>query len=153
MGQRGSETVLTFLYAIEIVVALGLIILVHELGHFLTAKWFDVHVRKFALGLGPVIGIPMRSAGRWVYRPLLRWGRGETEYSLRWFPLGGFVDLVGEHPEAETGSDPRGLCNKAPWQRCIVFSAGVVMNAVLALMPPTKRYVVFGVMMMSVCVS
>ena len=122
----------TFLYILEIVVALGLIIVLHELGHFLAAKWFDVHVRKFALGMGPVIGIPMRSGGRWVYRPLLKWGRGETQYSLRWLPLGGFVDLVGEHAEAETGSDPRGLCNKAAWQRCIVFSAGVVMNAVLA---------------------
>jgi regulator of sigma E protease len=99
----------------------------------MTAKWFGVHVRKFALGMGPIIGIPMRSGGRWVYRPLLQWGKGETEYSLRWFPLGGFVDLVGEHPEAETGSDPRGLCNKPAWQRCIVFSAGVVMNAVLAM--------------------
>jgi regulator of sigma E protease len=47
--------------------------------------------------------------------------------------VGGFVDLVGEHPEAESGDDPRGLCNKPAWQRVVVFSAGVAMNALLAL--------------------
>jgi len=123
----------TILYVVEIVLGLGLIILVHELGHFLAAKWFGVHVRKFAIGFGPVVGVPVRAGGRWQYRGLLTWGKGETEYSVRWLPLGGFVDLAGEHPEVEDGKDPRGLCNKPAWQRIVVFSAGVVMNAVLAL--------------------
>jgi len=91
---------------------------VHELGHFLTAKWFGVRVYRFALGMG---------------RPIVKWQGGETEYSLRWIPLGGFVDLAGEHPSSEDGGDPRGLCNKPAWQRVVVFSAGVAMNAVLAV--------------------
>ena len=102
----------------EIVIALGLIIFVHELGHFMTAKWFGVRVRRFALGMGPII---------------VKWVRGETEYSLRWVPIGGFVDLVGEHPDAEEADDPRGLWRRPAWQRIVVFSAGVVMNALLAL--------------------
>jgi regulator of sigma E protease len=106
------------LYIIEIVVALGLIIFVHELGHFLSAKAFGVRARKFALGMGPVI---------------VKWGKGETEYSIRWIPLGGFVDLVGEHPEADEADDPRGLWRRPAWQKIIVFAAGVFMNAVLAL--------------------
>ncbi|MCX5683875.1 MAG: RIP metalloprotease RseP [Planctomycetota bacterium] len=105
-------------YVLEIVVALGLIIFVHELGHFMTAKWFNVRVRRFALGMGPII---------------VKWVRGETEYSLRWIPIGGFVDLVGEHPDAEEADDPRGLWRRPAWQKIIVFSAGVVMNAFLAL--------------------
>ena len=105
-------------FVAEIVIALGLIIFVHELGHFMTAKWFGVRVRRFALGMGPII---------------VKWVRGETEYSLRWVPIGGFVDLVGEHPDAEEADDPRGLWRRPPWQRIVVFSAGVVMNALLAL--------------------
>jgi len=108
----------TLLYVVEIAVAIGLLILVHELGHFLTAKWFGVRVRQFALGFGP---------------PILRWKRGDTEYSLRSIPLGGFVDLAGEHPEAEGADDPKALWRRPVWQRIVIFSAGVVMNALAAI--------------------
>ncbi len=109
----------TVVYVLEVVVALGLVILVHELGHFLTAKWFGVHVRRFAIGMGP---------------PLVRWQRGETEYSLRWLlPLGGFVDMAGEDPSAEGADDPRGLSSKPAWQRLVVFASGVAMNGALAV--------------------
>ncbi|HUU10739.1 MAG TPA: RIP metalloprotease RseP [Phycisphaerae bacterium] len=106
------------LYGFEIAVALGLIIFVHELGHFLAAKWAGVHVRKFAMGMGPAI---------------IKWTRGETEYSLRCIPVGGFVDLAGEQPESDDAHDPGALCNRPPWKRAIVFAAGVTMNALLAL--------------------
>ena len=109
---------LNVLYAVEVAVALGLIILVHELGHFLAAKRFGVRVRRFAIGMGPVI---------------IKWGRGETEYSLRWIPVGGFVDLAGEHPEADEADDPKALWRRPAWQRTVIFSAGVIMNAILAL--------------------
>jgi len=107
------------LYVLEIVVAFGLVIFIHELGHFLAAKWCGVHVRKFAIGFGP---------------PLLKWQPGETEYSLRPIPLGGFVDLAGEHPDVDEEDNPRALWRRPAWQRATVFSAGVVMNAVLALL-------------------
>ena len=108
----------TLLYVVEIAVAIGLLILVHELGHFLTAKWFGVRVRQFALGFGP---------------PILRWKRGDTEYSLRCIPVGGFVDLAGEHPEAEGADDPKALWRRPAWQRIVIFSAGVVMNVFAAI--------------------
>jgi len=105
------------LYAVEIAIALGLIIFVHELGHFAAAKAFGVWVRRFAIGFGPA---------------LLSWKRGETEYSLRAFPLGGFVEPMGEHPDTEGGDDPRALWRRPAWQRATVFAAGVVLNGVLA---------------------
>ncbi len=118
---------------IEILVAVGLIIFVHELGHFMTAKWFGVRVRRFALGMGPIIV-------KYVY--------GETEYSLRWIPIGGFVDLVGEHPEAGEADDSRGLWRRPAWQKIVVFSAGVLMNAVLALVLFTLAPI-FGVQVLT----
>jgi len=106
------------LYVIEVAVAFGLVIFIHELGHFLAAKWCGVHVRKFAIGFGP---------------PLVKWKPGETEYSLRPIPLGGYVDLAGERPEADGGDDPRAFWRKPPWKRAIIFSAGVGMNLLLAI--------------------
>jgi len=106
-------------YLVEVVVAFGLVIFLHELGHFLAAKWCGVHVRKFAIGFGP---------------PILKWQPGETQYSLRPIPLGGFVDLAGEHPDTDEEDDPRALWRRPAWQRAVVFSAGVGMNAVLALL-------------------
>ena len=108
----------TVLYVFEVAVALGLIIFVHELGHFLAAKGFGVWVRRFAIGFGP---------------PIVKWQRGETEYSVRAFPLGGFVEPMGDHPDSEGGDDPRALWRIPAWQRIVVFSAGVFMNAVLAV--------------------
>ena len=108
----------TVLYAFEIAVALGLIIFVHELGHFLAAKWCGVWVRRFAIGFGP---------------PLIKWTRGETEYSLRILPLGGFVEPMGDSPEGEGGDSPRALWRKPAWQKILIFAAGVLMNALLAM--------------------
>ena len=109
----------TVLYAFEIAVALGLIVFTHELGHFLAAKWCGVWVRRFAIGFGP---------------PLIKWTRGDTEYSLRILPLGGFVEPMGDSPEGEGGDDPRALWRKPAWQKIAIFSAGVVMNALLAML-------------------
>lgn len=108
----------TVLVIIEIAIALGLMIFVHELGHFLAAKWFGVWVRKFAIGFGPSI---------------VKWQRGETEYSLRVLPLGGFVELMGDLPESEGGDNPRAPWRRPAWQRVVVFAAGVGMNALLAI--------------------
>ncbi|MDR3344556.1 MAG: site-2 protease family protein [Oscillospiraceae bacterium] len=93
----------------------GLIVMVHECGHFLTAKLFKVKVHKFALGMGPRI---------------LKWGKGETEYSLRLFPIGGFVMMEGEDEESD---DERAFNKKPAWQRMIILAAGAIMNLLLGL--------------------
>ncbi|MDR1805237.1 MAG: M50 family metallopeptidase [Clostridium sp.] len=97
------------------IVFFGIIIMVHECGHFLTAKLFKVKVHKFALGMGP---------------RLLKWGKGETEYSLRLFPIGGYCMMEGEDGDSE---DPRAFGNKKPWQRMIILAAGAAMNLLLGL--------------------
>lgn len=88
-------------------------IFIHELGHFLAAKLMGVRVNQFAIGFGPV---------------LLRWGKGETEYSLRLLPLGGFCAMEGEDEES---ADGRAFCNKKPWRRFIITAAGAFFNIVL----------------------
>lgn len=98
--------------------ALGVIIAVHELGHLIVAKLFDVRVTAFSLGFGPRI---------WGFR------RGETEYRLSLVPLGGYVRLGGEQPDETTG-DPREFLSKPRWQRIFVYLAGPAMNVVLAIL-------------------
>ena len=90
-----------------------LIILVHEFGHFFTAKLCGIRVNEFALGMGP---------------KLFQWKRGETVYSIRLLPIGGFCAMEGENG---TSDDPRAFVNKAAWKRIIVVSAGAAMNIIL----------------------
>lgn len=128
-------TALSFVFAF--VLMLGVLVFVHELGHFLVAKLFDVKVLKFSLGFGPAVGIG---------RHRLAWKRGETEYVVAWFPLGGFVKMLGENPDeerlaAEEGAEPpepidpadipRAFNNKPVWQRLLILFAGPGMNLLL----------------------
>jgi regulator of sigma E protease len=92
------------------------LVIIHEMGHFLAAKIFGIKVLEFGIGLPP------RIKG-------LGFKRGETEYTLNWLPLGGFVRLLGE----EDPTDPRSLAAAAKWKRLTVLCAGVVMNLVLAV--------------------
>lgn len=94
---------------------LGVIVFVHELGHFATAKFFGVKVEEFGLGFPPKI------FGK---------KKGETEYTVNWIPLGGFVKIAGE--DGENRDDPRSFGAKPVWQRAIILSAGVLMNFLLA---------------------
>jgi regulator of sigma E protease len=96
---------------------LGVIIFVHEGGHYLLAKAFDTKVLTFSLGFGPRI---------------FGFQRGETEYRVSWVPLGGYVRLGGESPEDATG-DPRDFQSKPRWQRIVVYLAGPAMNVVLSI--------------------
>lgn len=100
------------------VFALGIIIFVHEGGHYLVAKLFGMRVLTFSLGFGKRV-----------------WGftRGETDYRLSAIPLGGYVKLSGEEL-GETGEDPRDFGNRPRWQRVLVYLAGPAMNAVLAIL-------------------
>jgi regulator of sigma E protease len=93
------------------IMLVGLVV-AHEFAHFVTAKMFGVYVHEFGIGFPPRI-----------------WGKrfGETEYTLNWLPLGGFVRLMGE----EDPSDPRSLAAKPPWQRLIILASGGVANLIL----------------------
>ncbi len=100
----------------KIVIALllfGVIIFVHELGHFLVAKACKIRVNEFALGMGP---------------KLFSFGKGETTYSLRLLPFGGFCAMEGED---DASDDPKAFGNKKVWQRILVVVAGVLMNFIL----------------------
>jgi regulator of sigma E protease len=109
----------TFLIQIlSFVFALGVIIVVHEAGHLLVAKAFDVRVLTFSVGFG---------------RKLWSTQRGETEYRLSAVPLGGYVRLGGESIEEATGNDPREFLSKPRWQRILVYLAGPAMNVILAI--------------------
>lgn len=95
------------------VLVFGLVIFVHELGHFTTAKLAGIKVNEFAIGMGP---------------KLLSFGKGETRYSLRAFPIGGFVSMEGED---EASSDVRGFQQASIPRRLLVMVAGAFMNMVL----------------------
>jgi regulator of sigma E protease len=100
-------------------VLLGLVIFVHELGHFLVAKWRGVRVLKFSLGFGPSI---------------VRWTRGETEYRLSWIPLGGYVQMAGDSP-AEDGIMPSRqdeFLSHHWFGRLLIAAAGPAANLVTA---------------------
>lgn len=111
-------------YLLPFVIVLGIMIFFHELGHFLVAKYFGVKVLKFALGFGPKI------AGKEI---------GETEYSIRYVPLGGFVKMLGEDEEDEDSQDltpeetERAFNYKHPLKRIAIVAAGPIFNLVLAL--------------------
>ncbi len=90
-----------------------LIVFVHEFGHFITAKLSGVRVNEFALGMGP---------------KLLKLQKGETLYSLRLFPIGGFCAMEGEDEESD---DSRAFNNKPVWKRMIIVVAGAFMNILL----------------------
>ena len=94
---------------------LSVLIFVHELGHFVMARRVGAKVEEFGFGYPPrIFGIR----------------RGETIYSLNWIPIGGFVKILGE--DGEERNNPRSLNSKSIWQRAQVFSAGVIMNFILA---------------------
>ena len=100
------------------ILVLGVLIFVHELGHFLAARRIGVRVLTFSLGFGP---------------KLLKFRRGDTEYCVSAIPLGGYVKMAGENPEdARTGASDEFL-SKNKWQRFQVLIMGPVMNLALAL--------------------
>lgn len=97
---------------------LGVLVFIHELGHFLLARWNGVRVLTFSLGFGP---------------KLLKVQRGDTEYCISAIPLGGYVKMAGENPEDQpTGADDEFLA-KTKWQRFQILIAGPVMNLLLAV--------------------
>ena len=105
-------TLLAFLFV------LGVLVFIHELGHFLLARYNGVKVLTFSLGFGPKI---------------LKFQRGDTEYCISIIPLGGYVKMAGENPDdAKTGADDEFL-SKSKWQRFQILIAGPAMNLLLAV--------------------
>lgn len=111
---------MTFLSILAFILILGLIVLVHEFGHFIWAKKFGVHIYEFSIGMGPVL--------------FSHEGKDKIKYRLRLFPIGGFVQMAGEVYEDDDKVDKKDfMCNK-PWhQRIIIIVAGVVNNFILAI--------------------
>ncbi len=101
-------TIIAFIFAI------GILITVHELGHFLAAKASGINVKEFSIGFPPRI---------------LSFTRGETKYTIGLLPLGGYVSMLGENSESK---DPRAFNNQTPGKRFFVSVAGVIMNFALA---------------------
>lgn len=107
---------MTVLYVIIAILIFGVLIAVHELGHFVAAKSCGVRVNEFAIGMGPAL---------WKKQ------RGETVYALRAIPFGGYCAMAGEDEEMD---DPAAFTSQAVWKRLIILSAGAFMNFVFGLL-------------------
>ncbi len=137
------STLLDYLY---LAIGFSMVIFIHELGHFLAAKYCDVRVEQFALGFGHALVSFRKGLG-------FRWGStnsevekikkdfpdtakdiGETEYRINWLPLGGYVKMLGQDDLRPGGvaDDPRAYNNKSIRARMLIVSAGVIMNVILA---------------------
>ncbi|MCX6627618.1 MAG: site-2 protease family protein, partial [Candidatus Solibacter sp.] len=108
-----------------LLVLIGIMIMIHELGHFWAARYFDVKVEAFSFGFGP---------------RLFGFRRGDTDYRFSLILLGGYVKMAGEQPSDENVDDPRGFLSKPRWQRLIIAFAGPLMNMVLAVALLTGLY-------------
>ncbi len=106
------------LYVIVAIFIFGLLILIHELGHYIAARIFKVTIKEFSIGMGP---------------KLISYTSKKTNiaYSLRLFPIGGFVAMVGEDEETD---DPNALNKKKPWKRLIIMAAGAAMNILVGVL-------------------
>lgn len=100
------------IYVLAAILIFGVLIAVHELGHFMAAKACGVRVNEFAIGMGPAI---------------FKKTKGETTYALRILPIGGFCAMEGEEEDSD---DPRALNNQGFWQKLLIFAAGAAMNFV-----------------------
>ena len=99
-------------------IVLGIIIVIHELGHFLVAKFFKIKVETFSVGFGP---------------RLIGFRKGDTDYRLSAFPLGGYVKMAGETPMDAITGEAYEFLSKPKWQRFLVAAAGPAMNMILAV--------------------
>ena len=107
---------MTIFSIVLIILFFGLLIAIHEFGHFIAAKTLGVRVNEFSIGMGPAI---------------FSREKGETTYSLRALPIGGFCAMEGEE---ESSDDPRSFHNKPFWKKFIVLVAGAFMNFVAGLL-------------------
>ena len=111
---------MTILFILITILLFGALIAIHEFGHFIAAKTLGVRVEEFAIGMGP---------------KLLSRTRGETTYSLRALPIGGFCSMEGEE---EASDDPRSFSGKPAWKKFIILVAGAFLNFVTGLVTSLK---------------
>lgn len=112
--------------AVAVTVVLGVMVLVHEWGHFVVAKAFGVRVEVFSIGFGP------RLFGR---------KRGDTDYRVSALPLGGYVKMAGDNPLEERAGAPDEFLSKPRWQRALVAIAGPAMNVITAVVLIAAIYI------------
>ena len=107
-----------FFYILIMILVFGILIFIHEFGHFITARLCGVTVKEFAVGMGPTI---------------FSWNSKKhgTKYGLRLLPIGGFVSMVGEDEESD---DSSAFCNKPVWKRMVIVIAGATMNLLLGFL-------------------
>ena len=115
------------IYILAAILIFGVLIAVHELGHFLAAKACGVRVNEFAIGMGPA---------------LFKKTRGDTTYALRLLPIGGYCQFYGEDEEK---NDPRAFNNQPVWKRAITVFSGPLMNFVIAFLVIALFMSVIGV--------
>ncbi|MGA9475582.1 MAG: RIP metalloprotease RseP, partial [Terriglobales bacterium] len=119
---------LSLLHTIYVMgIVLGIMILLHEFGHYAAAKYFGVRVEQFAIGFG---------------KRLIGFRRGETDYRINILPLGGYVKMSGENPMDTRTDDPGEFLNHPRWQRFVIAIAGPAMNVLLAIAILTGVYMV-----------
>src|SRR6478672_693901 len=112
--------------AAQFILSFSILILLHEFGHFITAKWFGCRVEKFYLFFNPWFSL-------WKTK------KGETEYGLGWIPLGGYVKIAGmidesmDKEQLKLPAQPYEFRAKPAWQRLIIMLGGVIVNFILAL--------------------
>jgi regulator of sigma E protease len=113
------------------IIVLGLLIFLHELGHFAIAKWSGVMVTRFSLGFGPRI---------------FSWRRGDTEYAISAVPLGGYVKMLGEDPEEEVpvSEAHRAFSRQPLLKRVAIVVAGPAMNLITAFVAFTLVFAIYG---------
>jgi len=108
----------TFITILAAAFVLGILILVHEWGHFVVAKLCGVRVNVFSFGYGP---------------RLLGWKRGDTDYRLSALPFGGYVRMAGDNPSEDRSGSPDEFLSRPRWQRFLIAIAGPSMNFILAI--------------------
>src|SRR5258705_2727566 len=112
--------------AAQFILSFSILILLHEFGHFITAKWFGCRVEKFYLFFNPWFSLFKRK-------------KGETEYGIGWIPLGGYVKISGMIDESmdkealKKPMEPYEFRSKPAWQRLIIMLGGVIINVILAI--------------------
>ena len=121
-----------FVSIIMTLLILNIIVIVHEFGHYITAKKFGVAINEFSIGMGPALYQKRKKQHRFVFfNKNKEFEPDEFKFSIRALPIGGFVKLKGEE---DTSTDPDSFSQLKPWKKLIVFLAGAFMNLILGLL-------------------